>query len=145
MVMKMLGLASTNFPLQNTIELSEEVLVQKFRSLSPQDQLSFINNVLKPENFIQALNYPLKAESFQALVQLIMSMFSHVMGLSYDQGINERFLGFLVALSYSTKFNLPKFITESMHEQLTNFDTFRSFKYQSYLMYLILDKFPHHF
>ena len=28
---------------------------------------------------------------------------------------------------------------------MTNFNTLRIFKYQSYLMYLILDKFPHHF
>ena len=74
-----------------------------------------------------------------------MSMFSQVMGLDYEQGINESFLGFLIALSESTKFNFPKFIVESMHEQLTSFNTLKRFKYQSYLMYLIIDKFPHHF
>lgn len=61
----MLGLASTNFPQQNTIELSEEILVHKFRSLFHQDQLAFVNDILKPENHIQFLNYPLKTESFQ--------------------------------------------------------------------------------
>ena len=45
-----------------------------------------------------------------------MSMYSQVMGLSYDHGITESFLGFLIALSQSTKFNYPKFIVESMHE-----------------------------
>ena len=143
--MKMLGLASTNFPQQNIVELFEEIIVHKFRYLSPQDQLAFVNGILKLEIPIQFLNYILKIESFQNLLQLIMSMFSHVMGLENDQGINESFLGFLVALSKSIKFNFPKFIVESMHEQLTNFNTLKSFKYQSYLMYLILDKFPHHF
>ena len=74
-----------------------------------------------------------------------MSMFNQVMGLNYDHGINENILGFLVTLSELTRFNFPKFITKSMHEQLSSFNTHRSFKYQSYLMYLILDKFPHHF
>ena len=35
-VNKMTGLHSTNFPTQNTVTLSEEILVQKFTSLSPQ-------------------------------------------------------------------------------------------------------------
>ena len=33
----MLGLTSTNFPSQNTVELSEEILVHKFRYFSPED------------------------------------------------------------------------------------------------------------
>lgn len=41
-VTKMLGLHSTTFPTQNTITLLEDILVQKFTSLPPQDQLSFV-------------------------------------------------------------------------------------------------------
>ena len=67
------------------------------------------------------------------------------MGLSYDQGITKSFLGFLIALSQSTKFNYPKFIAESMHEKSTNFNSLGSFKYQAYITYLILDKFSLHF
>lgn len=67
------------------------------------------------------------------------------MGLNYDQGINESFFGFLASLSEATKFNFPKFIAESMHEQLSSFITLRRFIYQSYMMYVILDKFPQHF
>ena len=74
-----------------------------------------------------------------------MSMYNQVTSLSYDQGITESFLGFLIALSQYTKFNYPKFIVESMHEQLTNFNSLWSFKYQAYIMYLILDKFSLHF
>ena len=43
------------------------------------------------------------------------------------------------------KFDYPKLITESMCEQLSNFNTLSSFKYQSFLMYLILDKYATHF
>ena len=48
-------------------------------------------------------------------------------------------------LSESVKFDYPKLIADTMHEQFSNFNTLASFKYQSYLMYLILDKFSLHF
>ena len=48
-------------------------------------------------------------------------------------------------LSKSIKFDYPKLIADNMHEQFSNLNTLASFKYQSYLMYLILDKFSLHF
>ena len=45
----------------------------------------------------------------------------------------------------SSKFDDPKLIADNMHEYFSNFNTLASFKYQSYLMYLILDKFSLHF
>lgn len=41
-VTKILHLHSTNFPSHNTITLSEDGILQKFTSLSPQHQLSFV-------------------------------------------------------------------------------------------------------
>ena len=43
--------------------------------------------------------------------------------------------------SEGVKFVYPKLIVESMCEQLSNFNTLTSFKYQAFLMYLILDKY----
>lgn len=48
-------------------------------------------------------------------------------------------------LSKSMKFDYPKLIVDTMSEKLSNFNTLTSFKYQSYLMYLILDKYSMHF
>jgi hypothetical protein len=48
-------------------------------------------------------------------------------------------------LSEGIKFDYHKLIVESMCEQLSNFNTLTSFKYQYFLMYLILDKFSDHF
>ena len=45
----------------------------------------------------------------------------------------------------SVKFDYPKMIVDNMNEQFSNFNTLTSFKYQAYLMYLILDKFSLHF
>ena len=51
-IIKMLGLHSTNFPEINTVPLSEETLVQKFTSLSPQEQFSFVHSIQKPESLL---------------------------------------------------------------------------------------------
>ena len=48
-------------------------------------------------------------------------------------------------LSDPIKFDYPKLIVDTMHEQFSNFNTVAFFKYQLYLMYLILDKFSLHF
>ena len=141
----MLGLHSTNFPSQNTITLSEDVLVQKFTSLSPQHQLSFVQGIQRPEYILSALNFPLKVDSFQTPIQLILSMYNKILGIYHDQGISEAFLGFLMFLFESVKFDYPKFIANATHEQLTNFNSLRAFKYQEYLMYLILNKYSLHF
>ena len=42
-------------------------------------------------------------------------------------------------------FDYPKLIVDTMSEKLSNFNTLTSFKYQAYLMYLILDKYSMHF
>ena len=59
--------------------------------------------------------------------------------------ISETFLGFLVYFSEFVKFDYPNLIADTMHAQFSNFNTLASFKYQSYLMYLILNKLSLHF
>ena len=54
-------------------------------------------------------------------------------------------MGLLVYLSESVKFYYPKLIADTMHEQFLNLNTLASFNYQSYPIYLILDKFSLHF
>lgn len=83
-VTKMIGLNSTNFPSHNTITLSEDVLVQKFTSLSPQHQLSFVQGIQRPKYILYALNFPLESDSFQTPIQLILSMYNQVLGLYHD-------------------------------------------------------------
>lgn len=47
-VTKMIGLHTANFPEKNIITLSEEILVQKFTSSSPQVQFSFVQGIQRP-------------------------------------------------------------------------------------------------
>ena len=61
----MFGLDSTNFAQNNTIPLVEETLIQKYANLMPQEKLSFVQSLQKPEHLFQKLNFPLKANFFQ--------------------------------------------------------------------------------
>ena len=72
-------------------------------------------------------------------------MYTLVFGLYHDQTFSEAFIGFFMYFSESVKFDYPKLIVDTMCEQLSNFNTLTSFKYQVYLMYLILDKYSVHF
>ena len=72
-------------------------------------------------------------------------MYVQVFSLYHDQTISEAFLGFLIHFSNGVKFDYPKPISESMCEQIYNFSKVTSFKYQSFLMYLILDKYASQF
>jgi hypothetical protein len=134
-------LNSTNFLESNIVPLLEETLVQKFTYLSSQEQFSFVHSIQKPQHLLQVMNFPLKVVLFQTPIQRIFSMYTEIMGFNYDQGIPESFLGFLSALSKYTLFNYPKFIVDSMHEQIHYFSSYRAFCYQSYVIYLILNKF----
>ena len=78
-------------------------------------------------------------------MQQILSTYSQVFGIYHDQTFSESFIGFLMYISESIKFDYRKLIADTMSEQLSNFNTLTSFKYQAYLMYLILDKYSMHF
>ena len=144
-IIKMLGIHTVGFPEQNVITLLEEILVQKLTSSSPQVQLAFVQGIQRPEYITSTLEFPIKVDTFPTTIQQILSMYSQVFGLYYDQSFSYAFLSFLMYLSESVKFNYPKLIAENINEQFSNFNTLTSFKYQASLMYLILDNFSLHF
>ena len=77
----MLGLNSTNFLENNIAPLLEETLVQKFTSLSSQEQFSFVHSIQNLEYLLQVMNLPLKDELFQTPIHLFLSMYTQIMGL----------------------------------------------------------------
>ena len=141
----MLGLHTTNFHDQNKVTLTKEILVQNFTSLTPKVQLSFVQGLQRPEYIISTLEFLVKVDTCPTPIQEILFMYYQVFGLYHDQTISEAFMGFLMYLSESVKFDYPKLIADTMHEQFSNFNTLAYFNYWSYLMYLILDKFSLHF
>lgn len=141
----MLGLVSTNFTENNTVPLVEETLIQKFANLTPQEQLSLVHSLQKPENLFQNLNFTFKAKFFEDTIQLILSMFVQIIGLNHNQAIPESFLGFLLFLSEETKFNYPRYISDPINDRFTGYPSLKAFRYHSYLVYLILYKYPLNF
>lgn len=109
------------------------------------DQFRREHSLQKPENLFQNLNFPLKAEFFQDSIQLILSMFVQITGVNHDYAIPKSFLGFMLFLSEETKFNYPKYISDAINDQFTSYSSLRDFQYQSYLVYLILYKYPLNF
>ena len=108
-------------------------------------QLSFVQTIQTDEYITPNLKFPIKEDTCPTTIQQILSMYAKVFGLYHDQIISEAFLGFLMYLSKGIKFDYPKLIAETMCEQFFKFSTLTSFKYQSFLMYLILDKYSSQF
>ena len=74
-----------------------------------------------------------------------MSLVSQILGLDDDTHINEVILGFLLSIGYidleshsSRCFNLDEYLAEVIHTQLVEFPKVRFFRYQSYLLNMIL-------
>ena len=70
----MLGLDTIGFPKRNLITLSEEILVQKFTSATPQVQLPFVHGIQRVECITSTLEFPIKSNTYPTIIQQILSM-----------------------------------------------------------------------
>ena len=76
---------------------------------------------------------------------MVMSLVSQILGLDDDIHISEVILGFLLRISSIEPeshlihcFNLDEYLDEFIHVQLVEFPKVRFFKYQSYLLNMLL-------
>ena len=76
---------------------------------------------------------------------MVMSLVSQILGLDNDTHINEFILGFLLSIgsidhaSHLTRcFNIDEYLAEVIHSQLVKFPKVRFFRYQSYLLNMLL-------
>ena len=74
-----------------------------------------------------------------------MSLVSQILGLDDDIHISEVVLGFLLSISSVDPeshlihcFNLDEYLAEVIHVQLVEFPKFSFFRYQSYLLNMML-------
>ena len=77
-IIKMLGLHTTRFSDQNVVTLSEEILVQRFTSATPQVQLSFVQGIQGPEYVNPTLEFPIKFDTCPTTYQQILSMYTWI-------------------------------------------------------------------
>ena len=123
----------------NSITLLEEILVHKFSSYTPSKQLDFVQGLQRSDYVLSTLTFPIKSDTCYTTVRNILSMYTQVFGQIHDQTLSEAFVGFLMFLEKRVKFDYPKLIADTMHQQLSNFSTLSAFTYQAYLMYMILE------
>ena len=76
---------------------------------------------------------------------MVMSLVSQILGLDDDIHVREVILGFLwriISIEHESHlihcFNLDEYLAEVIHFQLVEFPKVRFFKYQSYLLNMLL-------
>lgn len=75
--------------------------------------------------------------------KIAVSMMSQVLGKKAYALLDEVLLGFLASIYPPVegpflKFNYAQFLFDSMHQQFVDFSSLRTFRYQSYLVHLII-------
>lgn len=85
---------------------------------------------------------PYPASIFPEMSKKVISMVTRLLGYYTDQWVDEIVLGFLstfaVCKQPSLLFNYSQFLANEIHEQLVNYKVEGVFKYQSFLVYLML-------
>jgi hypothetical protein len=82
---------------------------------------------------------------FPEITKKYLAIIFQILGYEHDRVVDEAILGLFSLLWPPKSMNLPKFdyfqlLEEFMQAQLENFHSTRSFRYQSYLVYLILSQ-----
>jgi hypothetical protein len=122
--------------LENQTPLDEESLVTKFNSLTLAQKGNLLVKFLLVGENIHEIIMPFQASTFSDLSQEIIFMTCLVLG--YENTIDESILGFINKIAHAIFFNYSKYLFDAIHNQLVHFSSLKCFKYQSYLIYLML-------
>ena len=133
-----------SFPI-NHESFNEKVLIELYKNCKTKVRCQFLSSILKVVQSLEGLFLPYNVNIFKDEVQLVMSIVSHVLGLDDDTHVNEVILGFLLSIgltdheSHSVRCsNLDEYLPEVIHTQFIEFPKFRLFRYQSYLLNMLL-------
>jgi len=88
-------------------------------------------------------NVILESSLFPEIPRKIISMIYAIFGKDKDLVVDEFVLGLMASICvFATKslikFNYDQFLADQIHYQLLEFESLRSFRYQSYLVHLFL-------
>ena len=116
-----------------------------YKNCRTEVRCQFLSSILKDGQSLEGLFLPYNVNIFKKEVQLVMSLVSQILGLDDDTHINEIILDFLLSIgsinpeSHSTNFfNLNEYLAEVSHTQLVEFPKVRFFRYQPYLLNMLL-------
>ena len=135
---------SDSFPV-NPESFNEQVLIELYKNCKSEFRCQFLYSILKVGQSLEGLFLPYNVSIFKDEVQLVMSIASKVLGLDDDTHVNEVILGFSLSIGSTNHesnslrcFNLDEYLAEVIHTQLVEFTKVRFFRYQSYLLNMLL-------
>jgi hypothetical protein len=130
--------------------LNEVVMAKCFRELRPEERVTLLQTYLCKSIDTIADNVVLESSLFPEIPRKFISMISVILGKYNDLVVDEFVLGIMVAIfpiitKPMTKFIFSQFLADQIHYQLSEFESLRIFRYQSYLVYLFLFSQAYHF
>jgi hypothetical protein len=133
------------FPKLSYETLEEHTLKEKYQELSQTDKQILLGHLLSPNTPLPTTSPPFKYDMYPETTRKVMAIICQILCYDHDRVVDEVILGFFSLLLSLTSMILPKFyychlLEEFMQAQLDNFHRTRSFRYKSYLVYLILSK-----
>jgi hypothetical protein len=133
------------FPEGSYETLEEHTLEAKYQELSQSDKEILLGNLLAPNTPLPTTPPPFKSDMFPEITRKDLAIIFQILGYDHDRVVDEAILGLFSLLWPPTSMTLLKFdyfqlLEEFMQAQLENFHSTRSFRYQSYLVYLILSQ-----
>ena len=100
---------------------------------------------MKEGQSLDGLFLPYHVHIFKNEVQLVVSLVCQILGLDHDCHVTKVILGFLLKMiSFGSEsqsvpvFSLDEYLVEAIHLQLSEFPKVRFFKFQTYLLNMLL-------
>ena len=125
--------------------VNESIFVEVYKNCETEVRCKFLSSILNEGQSLDGLFLPYHVHIFRDEVQLVVSLVCQVLGLDDDCHVNEVILGFLLKMSSMSSeaqsvhvFSLDEYLVEVIHLQLSEFLKFRFFKFQTYLLNMLL-------
>jgi hypothetical protein len=130
--------------------LNEFISAKCFRELKLEERVTLLQSYLCRKLDVPDDNVVIESNLFPEVSQKIISMISAILGKINDSTVDEFVLGimvsiFLITTKPLTRFNYAQFLADQIHYQLSEFESLRCFRYQSYLVHLFLFSQAFHF
>jgi len=133
-----------NYPV-NRESINESVLADFYKNCETENRCHFLSNILKEGQSLDGFFLPYPVHIFKNEVQMVVSLVCQVLGLSDDCRVGDVILGFLLRISSLSPesqpipvFNFDEYLAEAIHLQLTEFPKVRFFRFQTYLLNILL-------
>ena len=133
-----------NYP-DNRESVNESVLAESYKNCETESRCQFLSTILKEGQSLNGLFLPYPVHIFKNEVQLVISLVCQVLGLDDDFHVGDVILGFLLRISSLSLdsqsipvFNLDEYLAEAIHLQLTEFPKVWFFRFQTYLLNMLL-------